>query len=269
MTKNNPKRQQIKPRFVDQKLTNYAGLAPFSKFMHDKLNFSEIIKDNCQLPIANNTKFHTSQVLSTIIFGYLTDFDRIKQFEELSKDLTVQRLLGLPKHIDEDTIAHRLNKFSNSELNELKTSLDHSIQNVHSNYDLSSREKILDIDSTVISVYGNQEKARKGFNPHKKGTNSYHPILCFLNGTKECINSQLRPGNVHTSKNSDEFLEETWDKVPGRNSDYLIRADSGYFSDDFISEIEDKSTDYLIKNELPQAEPREILRLNRRISKIS
>lgn len=184
MIKDKPKRQEIKPRFVDQKLTNYAGLGPLSKFMHNKLKFSEIIKDHCHLPIGNNTKFKTSQILSTIIFGYLTDFDRIKQFEELSKDLTVQRLLGLPKHIDEDTIAHRINKFGNSELEDLQGGLDKSIQKVHSKYELSGKEQILDIDSTVIPVYGNQEKARKGFNPHKKGINSYHPILCFLAGTK-------------------------------------------------------------------------------------
>ena len=247
MIKNNPKRQQIKPRFVDQKLTNYAGLAPFSAFMNDKLNFSELVENNCQLPIGNNTIFDTSQILSTIVFGYLTSFDRIKQFEELSKDLPVQKLLGLPKHIDEDTIAHRLNKFGSSEVEDLQFGIDKSQQKVHSSYDLSDKEKILDIDSTVITVYGNQEKARKGFNPYKRGNKSYHSILGFLNGTKECINSRLRPGNVHTSKNVDEFLRDSWNKLPGKNADYLIRADSGYFSDDFISEIEDKGADYLIK----------------------
>mgnify|MGYP006303505583 CR=1 FL=1 len=80
MIKNNPKRQQIKPRFVDQKLTNYAGLAPFSEFMNDKLNFSELVENNCQLPIRNNTIFYNSQILQTIVFGYLTNFDSINQF---------------------------------------------------------------------------------------------------------------------------------------------------------------------------------------------
>ena len=37
-----------------------------------------------------------------------------------------------------------------------------------------------DMDSTVIGVTGFQEGAEKGYNPKKKGQNSYHPLLCFI-----------------------------------------------------------------------------------------
>ena len=32
----------------------------------------------------------------------------------------------------------------------------------------------LDLDSSVKTVYGNQEGANVGYNPHKKGKKSYH-----------------------------------------------------------------------------------------------
>nr|WP_245864317.1 hypothetical protein [Paenibacillus donghaensis] len=38
---------------------------------------------------------------------------------------------------------------------------------------------ILDLDSTVETVYGNQAKAAKGGHSHKPGRKSYHPLLAF------------------------------------------------------------------------------------------
>jgi len=38
----------------------------------------------------------------------------------------------------------------------------------------------LDLDSTVISRYGQQEGAKRGYNPHKPGHNPHHPILAFV-----------------------------------------------------------------------------------------
>ncbi len=38
---------------------------------------------------------------------------------------------------------------------------------------------ILDLDSTVLTVYGHQEKAAIGFNPKKRGRPSYLALLSF------------------------------------------------------------------------------------------
>jgi len=250
MNKSKQKREKIKPRFTDKKLTNYAGLVPFSSFMLDTLSFDQIIDNNCKLPMGNNITFRTSQILSTIVFGYLTGFDRINQFEELSKDLTVQKLLGLPKHIDENTIAYRLNKFDKKDIQSLKQSLATTMKSNHKTYNFLKHERILDIDSSGVPVYGNQEGAKKGYNTKKRGLKSYHPIFCFLKGTKECIHSKLRPGNTYTGKNADKFLQECWNKVPGLNSKYLVRADSGFFNQDFLKEVENRGADYLVKVKL-------------------
>ena len=42
------------------------------------------------------------------------------------------------------------------------------------------RKITLDLDSHVICVYGNQQRAALGYNPKKKGRKSYHPLLCLL-----------------------------------------------------------------------------------------
>jgi len=43
---------------------------------------------------------------------------------------------------------------------------------------------VIDVDSTVKTVYGNQQGVSVGYNPHKCGAASYHPLLAFCGETK-------------------------------------------------------------------------------------
>ena len=60
----------------------------------------------------------------------------------------------------------------------------------------------LDLDSTVITRYGNkQEGATKGYNPNKKGRASHHPLMALVADTEMVANFWLRPGSTHTANN--------------------------------------------------------------------
>lgn len=56
---------------------------------------------------------------------------------------------------------------------------------------------LLDLDSTVLTLYGQQEQARIGYNPRKRGRPSYHPLLCFEGQAKDYWHGELRPGDAH------------------------------------------------------------------------
>ncbi|MDW7682371.1 MAG: transposase, partial [bacterium] len=56
----------------------------------------------------------------------------------------------------------------------------------------------LDVDSTVKTVYGHQQGAAKGYNPHKPGAKSYHPLLAFVSELKLVVNSWFRTGSAYT-----------------------------------------------------------------------
>jgi len=116
---------------------------------------------------------------------------------------------------------------------------------------LKTQTDILDIDSTPKTVYGVQEGAEKGFNTQKKGKKSYHPLMGFLDSSRECILSWLRPGNTYTANNADEFLKQAFTMLHKGIKQMLVRADSGFFSDKIISVIEKKKDfNYLIKVKL-------------------
>jgi hypothetical protein len=108
-------------------------------------------------------------------------------------------------------------------------------------------EKItLDLDSTVITRYGEQEGSAKGYNPRKRGRNSHHPLLAFISQTRMVANAWLRPGNTADSSSCESFLEETYEKVLKDQKVGLLRADSGFYTDKILSYLEKRKQNYII-----------------------
>jgi hypothetical protein len=91
----------------------------------------------------------------------------------------------------------------------------------------------LDIDSSVMTRYGTQEGAKKGYNPSKKGRLSHHPLIAFVNDVKLVANMWLRSGDSSSANNFLSFLEDTLSKLKNKNVS-LIRLDSGFFSKEIM-----------------------------------
>ncbi|MBW8352207.1 transposase, partial [Bacillus sp. IITD106] len=104
---------------------------------------------------------------------------------------------------------------------------------------------ILDFDSTIETVYGNQEQAKVGPNPYKPGRKSYHPVLVYEGKTGLCLNGTLRPGNSHTAENVIEFAKETLKLLSSIHTVRYVRFDKGFAGDDFYAFWENKKIDYV------------------------
>ncbi|URW80174.1 transposase [Xiashengella succiniciproducens] len=108
----------------------------------------------------------------------------------------------------------------------------------------------LDCVSSTFTVYGNQQGAEVGYNSHKKGAKSYHPILCFVTEMKLLVNSWLRPGSSYTSNGVCEFVKETLAALPQKVEKVFFRADSGFFNGGLFDLLEEGKHEYLVKVKL-------------------
>lgn len=249
--KSNAKIKKIHLEFADPNLTNYSGIVPIADFLFDKLNFKEELENKLDLGTGRNAIYKDHQILSASIFSYLCDFKRLSQFAELTKDKIIQKLLGIDNHIDENTFGYRMKKFTFKSTNQLTTLFGGISSKIHRKIKFDRKEmEIIDLDSTVKGVYGNQEGAAKGYNHKKHGQKSYHPLMAFLVSTKECIHSWFRPGDTYTGNGVAEFIKECHELLPKQPKGFLFRTDSGFFSESFISEVENKGNNYLVKVKL-------------------
>jgi hypothetical protein len=90
-----------------------------------------------------------------------------------------------------------------------------------------------------MTRYGEQEGAKKGYNPAKRGRCSHHPLIAFIDDVKLVANMWLRSGDTSSSNNFLAFLEDTLSKLKNKTVS-LIRLDSGFFQSNILDYLEQK-----------------------------
>jgi hypothetical protein len=90
----------------------------------------------------------------------------------------------------------------------------------------SPQRVVLDMDSTEIPVYGQQEQS--AYNGHFEST-CYHPLLLF-HREGDCLAAKLRPGDVHSAGDWKELLlpegPEGTPRQQKLGQDVVFRADA-------------------------------------------
>jgi len=129
-------------------------------------------------------------------------------------------------------------------------------------------EDNLNLDSSVLIRYGNQQGAKRGYNPKKRGRPSHHPLLAFL-GSGYVVNVWNRSGDTGTGQGAVEFFHQTLILLGEDFRINRILCDSGFYLIDFIEYLEHKGFSYIIAVPISQPIQREILQVRQwqRISK--
>lgn len=115
-------------------------------------------------------------------------------------------------------------------------------------------EVMLIFDATVQVRYGrDQAGAEVGFNPHKKGRPSHHPMLGFLD-TGDCVSVRWRSGRAHCADGIAEELPQTvaWLRAQGVKR-ITVRLDKGFFSRAMVELLQSLDVEFVLK--MQEAKP--------------
>ena len=226
-TKNIRRTQQtsINYDFEGTMITSYGGLLIIRNFLQKcgLLDlFAEIFTDRS----SNALKFSNVQILMVVLFGKMCNISRILHLENFSHDCLVQKLLNLPVFISDQVISSRLKKMGFDGVKKLRHILQASVNQTLRQQKV--KELVVDCDSTVNTVYGNQEQAKKGYNPKYRGFKSYHPLIAFAEEHKLVLNTEFRSGDAFTSQGICEFVDQIAQNLPCTIKNVTFRADSGF-----------------------------------------
>ena len=107
------------------------------------------------------------------------------------------------------------------------------------------------VDSTVDTVFGQQiQGAQVGYNPHKPGRNSYHPLLAVNVDAKSIIDGYLRPGTCASNDGLDGFVRKIAEEADCSGEDITFRLDKGLTSGAILDTIEELKAGYVAKAKL-------------------
>jgi len=105
----------------------------------------------------------------------------------------------------------------------------------------------LDLDSTIFSRHGTQQQgATRGYNPRRPGRLSHHPLLAVLAEANFVLHSWLRSGNAGASQGAAQFLSEALSLLADQHRIRCVRADSGFYADQFLSFLEERALPYIV-----------------------
>ena len=236
--------RQIKINFDGGDLSSDAGLILIKEFVSklgiDKL-FDRVFKTNDSASFRIHTdQKNLLQLIYMIIAGYFED----DASDELTNDPVFKMVLEKGALASQPTVSRFFNRMDEDTLNQflaIGRILRKKIYSIQ-----MPEALILDLDSTLLDAYGNQEG--KAFNYHYQ-SNGYHPLVCYDGVTGDLIKIQLRDGTQYSCTGVVDFLQPVLDEYLNDYPDVnlLLRGDSGFATPDLYKQCEENGTGYVIR----------------------
>jgi len=237
----------LKVDFQGSRVTSDGGLI-LVRELDERLGFGELIDQHLvDRRHGKNTQFALADLLRQSVYSRLAGYEDVNDAERLSQDPTF-RLIGSEKIWERGAaLTSRLQSFET----ELLTQEENLAGLAAINRDLIAKAEaidpphrvVLDMDSTEIPVYGQQEQS--GYNGHFEST-CYHPLLLF-NGEGDCLAAKLRPGNVQSAEDWDELLLPEIERQQKLGKEVVLRADAAFAKPEIYEKSEERGVKYAIR----------------------
>lgn len=215
-------------------LTHFGGIYFFHEFLR-VLQLRKFLARNLRYP-RRNKRYEVSQMVLALIYPIVLGLDRLETASFLRSNGTFQYLTGLPGFPDPQTLRRFLLQVPESFWRQMHSINDRLLQHFIHLPDHRSR-LILDLDSTVVTVFGHQEQAAVGYNPRYRGKRSYNPLLCMETNSSYFWDAELRAGNAGTWDGTPELLDTCFANVPPDVREIRLRADSGFGFDPVLQAL--------------------------------
>jgi hypothetical protein len=226
---------------MEASATPIAQLAFFAEFLATTGVYESWVS-SCPLRYSSGNASQKRDVLGTWFLSILAGHHRYAHITGLRNDGVSPQILGMDKIISEDTLRRALARMSGDESRDwLRPQLLASVQAA------LDTPWILDIDTTVKTLFGKQSGAEVSYNPHKPGRPSHALHTYFVGNLRLVLDVAVCPGKQHSAAHARPGLSDVLDSLPKKRLPALVRGDCGFGNEPFIAELEKRGQPYLFK----------------------
>lgn len=242
-TATTPHSSRVAEVFDLEGITGFAGANLLVDFLRDRLQLRRLLE---KLPVqkAPWATYEVADDLECLMLASMLGIERIGQMDEVEHDPLLCLKLNLPKLPQKSTLYRTLERFDDEQR---VTALGAVNRHVLSHLIPVEAEGILDIDSTVETLYGEQEQSCVGYNPRYPGRASYQPLLAFDGQSRATVHASLRAGTTPSAKEIIAFYREAKAQLPPGRTLRFLRGDKGFASEDFYVVLEGDGVGYTLK----------------------
>jgi hypothetical protein len=222
-------------------LTPMGQLIFFAQFLKANQLFTRLCAD-APFEFKSNNAPTATDVLGSLLLSVLAGHNRYAHLTALRFDTVTPALFGMTKVVSEDSARRALLK--------LEQMAARAWQQGHLRAcwePLLYEPWVLDIDTTIKTIYGHQEGAQVGYNPHKPGRPSHTYHTYFIARIRIVLDVEVRPGKQHAGKHGMPGLWELIDSLPRQAWPQFLRGDCGYGNEENMRSAEARGLTYLFK----------------------
>jgi hypothetical protein len=189
-------------------VTPLGQLVFFAQFLHAGGRWEDFCKEAPFGFTSPNAPIH-EDVLGSLSFSILCGHTRYAHVNAVRFDAVNPAMLGMKKVVSEDSARRNLKKLDQMEARKWQR------KHLRETWERLLYEPwMLDIDTTVKTVFGHQEGAEVGYNPHKPGRPSHAYHTYWIARLRLCLDVEVRPGKQSSSSHGMQALWELIDSLP-------------------------------------------------------
>lgn len=239
--------------FSDKKLlaTKLAGLLPIAHIAR-RLRLFKNAKEAISgfFPRKCNTQYSPEVMFEQRILALAAGYEDLNDHDQLVNDPGFACALGSAQIAGSATLCRFENSFDRHSVNQLNETLLATFAEANRTLGLLPKIRrkgyrciFLDVDSTYVKLYGNQEK--KSYNGHYQCC-CLAPVLCYLHGYPIAVFGAA--GTTDARRVLEHYLPRLLRRIRELFPDYIIvlRADSGFNSNKLIGTCLTQGVHYIM-----------------------
>jgi len=229
-----------------ERLSPFGGLLALIKFL-DLIGLKELFEQVYRGPAREPKLGHYRMILGILILLFI-GFNRLWHFVYIRLDAMVCGLFQLSCLPAASTFWRYVDSLGINQAHSILKIMSILRERVWQQCGLRYRKIHVNLDTTVETLYGDQQGARKGHNPKNPGKKGYRPVLAFIDETREYLAGKLRKGETLSGEEAAAFIRITAKHLPKCVNKVLLRADGEFFSWESVHAAMDQGFEFIIAN---------------------
>jgi hypothetical protein len=239
--------------------TAMGQLAFFAEFLEATGLFERWV-EHCPLRYTSPNAPKVRDVLGTWLLSILDGQNRYRHVASLRGDAVAPEVLGMSKVIGDESLRRALAqiapapKESDDEAAQKRQQAQLALSNQWMDRSLLESVRyalvekwILDIDTTIKTLYGSQTGAEVSYNPHKPGRPSHAIHTYWIANLRLVLQTRIESGKAHSAAQTLPGLIDLIRQLPKEQRPQLVRGDCAFGNERVMCELEAIGQRYLFK----------------------
>jgi hypothetical protein len=229
-----------------ERLTAFGGLLALVKFL-DLMGFEAMFEKHYKTP-QRKTALGNYRMLLGILMLLFIGFQRLGQFVYIQTDAMICGIMGVRVLPVVSTFWRYLRSLTIIQSEAILRLNGALREKAWEKCGYRPRQVTVNIDTTVSTVYGEIEGARKGHNPKHRGKKALRPVLCFLADTREYLCGKQRRGETMSSQEVAQQIKKFRGLLPEYVKQVRVRGDGEFIGWDSIKACIDEGFIFIFGN---------------------